>query len=551
MVAAVRAALLALAVVICYLDHIALRAEARYAISQSSVSIVTGILPEAKVFARDRQRAGEWHFDFTSTADEEIFFEAENKATQQWREWKRRVRSLRAYRQQQQQQDATNARDAADDDNPAGDHTRGTDRHSSALANYFTERQVQKRFQARIKKQGGFNTSTAEGLEEASSEVRRDIASLWDRLQAAGASSAPTDQAYLGLVERHFPHTYVRKWDHTAADSPFPSLTLLHTPFLLEAEVLPHVEKEVEHLRELWRLRRDAAVSTTAEVDAQLSEMADLVESSRACCTQVVSLVAPLAEAASRLVASNLVATRDAISANDEATEAKRAELKQLHRQRSSLQKAKQALDRHLGVYTGVLRRHQLPNAEAVLFALELLAKQRFGDDVQGVIEAVPILSTTAPFTGLLEEEWTTHVLRPFCVCVLITAAFLWIAEEVKEWCLRRVQASKARLVAGIRSPRGAATTGTGRFRKLFLLACLLEALMPPLLPALVFAVHLRSAADWSMAVVKVMRPSQRVVCVVALLGLTVLNYVCGVLVRRLFLLIDPSVYRRRHAKMK
>ncbi|KPI86766.1 hypothetical protein ABL78_4183 [Leptomonas seymouri] len=551
----IRATCLVLVVLFCSMVHVVLTAETRNAIPHASVSIVSGTLAGAKGFANRRQHGGEWQFDFGKAA-EEAFFGAENKAARQWRDWRNKLRSLRAYRQQQKDANTGNEdAEAAKNGTAGGNSPRGTDGKGFLWANYFTEHRVEKRIQDRIKKQASLNTSTAEGSKNAWAEVRKEIAALWDRVKSAGASETPTDQAYVDLVERHFPHTH-RQRAMLEASHFSDSLALLRTPFLLEAEALPHVSKEVQHLRELWLRLRNAVTSEAAapaieEVDTQLSAMNDFVEGSLVSYTQIISLADPLAEAADHWVASTLVTTVDAIRTNDESTEAKRIELKQLHKLRSSLQKAKQALDRHTSVYRTFLRRNQLPNAEAIIFALELLAKQRLGNEVPGVLDVLPMLSTTAPLTGLLEEEWKKHVLLPAFMCVLITAGVMWVTGEVKEWCLRRVQASKMCTVAGVCYPLGLATAGTGRMRKLFLLACLLQVLAPPLLPALVLSAHLFNAADWSMAAVKLMRPSQRMLCAGACLALTVLNYAWGVAVRRLFLLIDPSVHRRRYAKTK
>jgi hypothetical protein len=567
-----QSAWLALTVLALWLGHIALTADTRHDIPASSVSVVPGTLPEAKIFARDRLRVGEWLFDFAA-GDEDAFFDDENKATRQWREWKNHVRSMRAYRMQQQKQGEAKTRngdEGAKADAEEKDHgkDRAAGEQGADLFHYFTERQVQRRIQSQIKQQAAFNKTTAEGSWSALKAVKSDIAELWNTLKNAGTSASANDQSYLGLVERHFPHTYTDGCgtasgggdDAAAAAPPLPppisALSLFRTPFMLEAELLPQVEKELRHLREMWSRRRSAvqgesAATLLAEAEEQFRGLDDLVQGSRATCVQVAALADPLAEAAAHWVVTALAMTQDAIVANDESTEAKRQELKLLIKQRSRLQKTKQALDRGLSLYKGVLRRHQLPNGEAVLFAMELLAKQRLGDEVQGTMEVLPTLSTTAPFTGLLEGEWATYVLLPFVLCLLVTAAIVWVAEEVKEWCLRRVQASKIRLSVGGRSPRGAATPATGRVRKLFLLMCLMEVLVPPLLPMVTLAVRLDGAREWSMGVGRLMRPSQRVVCVGVVLGLTVVNHVWGLLVRRLFHLIDPSVYRRLHAKTK
>ena len=568
MVTVTRAACVIFAVVALYcVAYVAVSAEARRNIHPELVSIVSGTLPDAKFFSHERQRAGEWRYDFTAS-DEDAFFDDENRATRQWREWQNYVRSMRAYRQQQEQEaNAQNDEGAGamkdgggNEDNANRSH--GADGQAIDLASYFTERRVQQRHLNRMKKQDAFNMSTADGVQKALSEVGRDVADLWYRLKSAGTSNTATDEAYMSLVERHFLHTCTARAngvDTTATGTKRNtttahfSLSLLHTPIVLAAEALPHVEKELQHLQELWqRLRHDSVkVSNNAELEAQLSAVADVVADSHAVCMRVVALADPLVDAAGSWVTATIAGVRDAITVNDESTEAKRAELKQLVKQQSGLQKAKQALERHSNVYKAVLRRHQLPTAEAMLFALELLAKQRLGDEVSGVMQALPVLSTTAPLTGLLESEWTTHVLRPLAVCLLASAAFVWLMEEVKEWCLRRVQAARVRHVGCGRSPCGGATSGSNRVRKLFLVACLLEALMPPLMPALGLGVHLCGAAEWFVGAVTLMRSSQRVVCAAALLVATVSSYLWGLLVRRLFRLIDPSVYRRLHAKTK
>ncbi|KAG5464663.1 hypothetical protein LSCM4_00103 [Leishmania orientalis] len=515
------------------------------------VAIQDGTLPEAKVFAQWRLRAGEWAYNF-NPEEEAAFFESEDAANRQWQQRKAELRLLGAYREKQRMDNYPAASDKAD----ASAQQKSTQRRpaaTEAIAAFFADRRVQRRHKERMNKQSLFNLSDVQGAADARAAVESEIAALWHRVESAGASDTPTDQEFLGLVERHFSHTIVNTSAVAVATaSPSWRSALLCLPLVLDAEVLPFMEREVGHLHALWRLRRvEEAMPTTSSDSAELhlQLLSSTIEDSKAVSAKVVTLVEPLTDAAVSWVVSKLTATRDAIVANDESTEAKRSELKQLLKQQSVLRRVKPVLEKYSKEYKIALRRGQLPSAEGMVFALGLIAKQRFGDDVSGLLEVVPTLSTTAPVTGLLEREWRVHILSPYGMCALVTAAFTWLCEELKERCLSRVRAS--RLCPPGFSTCGAVGSSTSRTRQAFILVSLLELVVPPFLPVVMLLRQLRGPRMLMWSLIPLWRPGQRAICLAFVAFLIVVNYLVASVVRHVFQIIDPSVYRRRVAKIK
>ncbi|CBZ25945.1 conserved hypothetical protein [Leishmania mexicana MHOM/GT/2001/U1103] len=512
-----------------------------------TVTIESGILPEAKAFAPLRLRAGEWVYNF-NPGEEAFFFEPEDAANRQWQQWKADLGLLQAYQEKQRLSNHPAGGEKTNTPDNPGDTER---REPGALpiAEYFSDRNVQRRYTARLKEQSLHNLSDAQGAADARMFAEGEIATMWQHVQSAGSSDTRNDQEFLDLVERHFSHTIVNTSAAAAATASSSSrFALLRVPLVLEAEVLPFMEREVAHVRDLWKSRRAGGATPAAssvEVESQLQLLSSAVEDSKTIGREVAALVEPLADAAIRWVALTLTTTREAIVANDESTEAKRLELKQLLKVQSRLRKVKPVLEKYSKVYQRVLRQGQLPNAEATLFALQLIAKQRFGDDVSGLLEAVPLLSTTAPLTGLLEQEWRVHVLAPCGMCIVVTAALVWVCEEIKERFMTRVRARRLCM------PLGIPASSSGCTRQMFMLVSLLELVVPPLLPAIALLVHLRGARMWMWGMIALMRPSQRAMCLVSVSLLMFLDYLVARMARRVFQILDPSVYRRRLAKKK
>ncbi|TPP48221.1 hypothetical protein CGC21_12855 [Leishmania donovani] len=514
-----------------------------------TVTIESGTLPEAKAFAPLRLRAGEWVYNF-NPGEEAFFFEPEDAGNRQWQQWKADLRLLQAYQEKQRLSNYPSGGEKTDTPDKPG-NTERREPGALPIAEYFSDRNVQRRYAERLKEQSFHNLSDAQGAADARALVEGEIAAMWHLVRSAGSSDSLNDQQFLGLVERHFSHTIANTSAAAAAEATTPSsfpFALLRVPLVLEADVLPFMEREMAHVRDLWKSRRAGAATPAAssvEVESQLQRLSSAVENSKTVGTELAALVEPLADAAIGWVASTLTTTREAIVANDESTEAKRSELKQLLKMQSRLRKVRPILEKHRKVYQSVLQRGQLPNAQATLFALQLIAKQRFGDDVSGLVEAVPLLSTTAPLTGLLEQEWRAHVLAPYGMCVLVTAAFVWVCEEIKERFMTRVRAR--RLCMPLVMPASA----SGCTRQMFMLVSFLELVVPPLLPVIALVVHLRGARVWMWGMIALMRPSQRAVCLASVTLLMLSAYLVATMVRRVFQIIDPSVYRRRLAKKK
>ncbi|KAK7201718.1 hypothetical protein NESM_000237200 [Novymonas esmeraldas] len=512
------------------------------------VTIEPGVLPEAKSAVRDRLRAGEWAYTFPDAHDA-AFFKEEDAASRQWQQRKVELRLLHERWRSRQKDVEQTDREGGDTPVKGGD---GEQRGAGAvsLTEYFTERRVQRRQIERLKQQALHNVSGEEGVAAARALVEAEVESLWHRVAEATAGDTAAYEQYLGLVERHFPHTVVNTTAATAAPSAVASglpTSLLRLPLVLDGAVLPVMEREVTNLRELWRRRR--ASGEAGPTDVNLQRLFTVVEESKSVAVAVATLVEPVADAAVSWVAATLTATRAAIVVNDESTEAKRAELKQLLRRQSRLREVTRVLEKHSKTYQSVVRRGQLPNAEATLVALQLLAQQRLGDEVSGLVEELPVLSTTAPLSGLLEQEWRTHLCAPFGFCVLVTAAIVWVCEELKERCLSRVRASRLRPPE--RSLRGVVTAAPSRARHAFMMVAMVELAAPALLPAVVLLAHLRGVKAWVWAAVALMRPSQRALCLATVLCLTVANCAAATAAKRLFQFVDPAVCRRRIAKTK
>ncbi|CAJ1035875.1 hypothetical protein Q4I32_007828 [Leishmania shawi] len=516
-----------------------------------TVTIEPGVLPEAQGFGRLRLRTGEWMYSF-NPGEEASFFSSEDSASRQWLEWKAELRLLQEYRQRQHLGRYSTGGEKTDTSANQG-NSEGRDPTALPIVDYFADRNVRRRHAERLRKQSLYNLSDSEEAADARVLVENEIAAMWHLVQSTGRSNGTNDQEFLGLVERYFSHTLTNR--SAAAPSRFlPSLprALLRLPLVLDAEVVPFMEREVGHVRDLWKLRLADGVAPAAssdEVESQLQLLSTTIEDSKTVATAVATLVEPLADAALSWVASSLTATREAIVMNDESTEAKRSELKRLLKQQSVLHKMRPTLEKHSKVYQGVVRRGQLPNTEATLFALQLIAKQRFGDNVSGLVEAVPSLSVTAPLTGLLEQEWRVHVLAPYGICVLATATFIWLCEELKERLLSRVRAR--RLCPMPRSPCGMTTSLSNCARQAYMLVSLLELVVLPLLPVIVLLIHLRGVRFWICSLIALMRPCQLTVCLASGAFLLAANYLVARVVRRVFQIVSPSVYRRRLAKSK
>ncbi|KAG5463932.1 hypothetical protein LSCM1_00105 [Leishmania martiniquensis] len=514
------------------------------------VTIENGVLPEAKALAQLRHRLGEWAYNF-NPGEEASFFEAEDAASLQWEQRKAELARLQSYREKQR---LDNYAAGSDEMNAsAKGNTQGRGQATLAIADYFSERNVQRRQKARLKKQSLYNLSDVNGVTDARIAVEGEIAALLQRVQLAGASDTANDQQFLGLVERHFSHTIVNRSALEAA-TPLPSLqlALLRVPLVLDAEVLPFMERELGYLQDLWKLRRaeeTALATSSGNAESHLRFLLSVVEESRAVSAKVAALAEPLADATVRWAISTLTATREAIVTNDESTEAKRAELKRLLKQQSGLRRMKPLLEKYNKEYLDSMRRGQLLSAEATLFALSLIAKQRFGDDVSGVLEVVPTLSITAPLTGLLEKEWRVHVLAPYGMCALVTAAFAWLCEELKERCLSRVRAS--RLCPPTFSARGVIGSPSSRRRQVFIFVSLLELIVPPILPVVMLMRQLRGARPLMLGLLAAMRPGQCAMCLACVAVLMGINHLVTLVVQRVFQAMDPSVYRRHLAKKK
>ncbi|CAG9583620.1 conserved hypothetical protein [Leishmania major strain Friedlin] len=512
-----------------------------------TVTIESGTLPEAKAFAPLRLGAGEWVYNF-NPGEEALFFEPEDAGNRQWQQWKADLRLLQASQEKQRLRNYPAGGEKTDTpDRPA--NTERQEPGALPIAEYFSDRNVQRRYTERLKEQSLHNVSDAQGAADALVLVEGEIAAMWHLVRLAGSSDSLNDQQFLGLVERHFSHTIANASaaaaDATSSSFPF---ALLRVPLVLEAEVLPFMEREVAHVRELWKSRRAGAATpavSSVAAESQLQLLSSAVENSKTVGAEVAALAEPLADAAISWVASTLATTREAIVANDESTEAKRSELKQLLKMQSRLRKVRPILEKHSKVYQSVLQRGQLPNAEATLFALQLIVKQRLGNDVSGLVEAVPLLSTTAPLTGLLEQEWRAHVLAPYGMCVLVTAAFVWVCEDIKERFMTRVRARRLCM------PLGMPALASGCTRQILMLVSLLELVVPPLLPVIALAVHLRGARVWVWGMIALMRPSQRAVCLASVSFLMFSAHLVATMVQRVFQIIHPSVYRRRLAKKK
>ncbi|GET93168.1 hypothetical protein, conserved [Leishmania tarentolae] len=512
-----------------------------------TVTIEAGILGEAKELAAQRLRAGEWVYNF-NPGEEASFFESEDAGNRRWQQWKTKLRVWQAYQQKQRLKNYPGGGEKKETSTKRED-TEQRNLGVLPIVEHFSDRNVQRRYTERLKEQSLYNLSDAQGAADGRVLLENEIKAMWQHVKSAGSSETPNDQEFLGLVERHFSHTIVNTsaMTRSGTSSSFP-FALLRVPLVLDAEVLPFMQREVAEVRRLWKRYRAGETmpaASVAEVQSHLRFLSSAVEDSKMVVTEVASLVEPLTEAAMRWVASTLATTREAIVGNDESTESKRSELRQLLKLQSRLRKVRLVLEKYRKAYQSAVLQGQLPNAEGTLFALQLIAKQRFGDDVSGLFDVVPLLSTTAPLTGLLEEEWRDHVLAPYGMCVLVTAAFIWICEEIKERLMSRLRGRRLGMAVG---PN---VSLSGCTRQTFMLVSLLEPIVPLLLPVLVVLVHLRGARMWMWGMTALMRPSQRAICLALVVLLMFLNYMVATLVGRVFQILSPSVHRRRLAKEK
>ncbi|KAG5489977.1 hypothetical protein JKF63_00096 [Porcisia hertigi] len=538
--------------VLCLLVSLTARCDPSTYGPSHTVIIESGTLPEAKTFAQLRLRAGEWAYHFNA-GEEAAFFEVEDAANRQWQKHKAELRLSQAYRQRLHQEKDITGREKMGS-SAYHDNTQGRNSTPLSSADYFSDRSVRRRRTERLKRQSQYSDANAQEVADARVVVEKEIAALWDYFLTAGASDSANDQQYLGIVERHFSHTFVNRSAAGAfVTAPWVSSSLLHVPLVVvDANLLPVMQHEIRDVGDLWKTLHAKAPSpaaSAAKVEEQLRLLSLIVKESKRVGAEVALLARPLVEATTGWVAATLTTTAEAIVANDESTEVKRAKLKQLLKQQSQLRKLRLLLEKYTKAYQSPVRQGEVFTGEATLFALQLIAKQRFGDDVSGLLNAVPTLSFTAPLTGLLEEEWRIHVLIPYAVSVVYSIVFTWVAEELKSRFLSRVKAGRP--CAPNFAVSGVVERSRSRARQAFMFISFLELVVPPLLPIMVALVHLRRARTWIWSLIVLMRPSQRVMCLTALALFSALNHVIAVMVRYLFDMVDPLTYRRQLAKKK
>lgn len=521
------------------------------AVFDSNVRIEHGKMSD--VFRTSQQQdVGEWSYNWKDK-EEATFFAEENAQRGRWLNWISELqhwREKQLVKQQQQLQQNEEEPKGKQSKNEGGltvsKSPRGSgDVTTGALQTYFIDSTKKKRAGKRLKAMSRIKAKNF-STDDILTLLDNQTSELWSAIE----SNVETNLRLVGVLEKHFfgSVSRVNAMEPLSASN----WSFFIVPLVTDTDVQQLVGKEVADLRLLLSQVEGGGGggAKAAAVTGQLDAITHILQKSHSAMRDLTLLSLPLAAAASDWVEETLKSVRGAIVSNDEATEAKRTEMRNLVKRQARLRDARADMSRYTILLNAVTQhlKSGLPT-DAVVFGLELVAKLRYGDAVvNSSIDFLPALSRTAPLCGLLETELVKYLFQPFGFSVIVSCIMIWLTEEVTEWCvvrLRRWRTTEGRTTRGDVVQR----SGAAHYRRLLVAANLIGKVVPVVVPLLTLFLNLRSSSELPWAALLMLRPSQCSVLGGVLVVLMLLNLGAARAVRYCFGVIDPSVYRRRHVK--